>query len=54
MEMLDDLWSYVEELWAKYDTDKDGHLVLDETALLYAELVMSHGHEIGLAEEHHM
>ena len=44
---------YLDDLWARYDTDQDGLLVLEETAVLYADLVLSHGTEMGLEEENH-
>ena len=48
-----ELMDYLEDLWARYDADQDGYLVLEETAVLYADLVMSHGTEMGLEEENH-
>lgn len=44
---------YLDDIWARYDTDQDGYLVLEETAMLYADLVMSISVDMGLEEETH-
>ncbi len=50
---ITELKDYLDDLWARYDADQDGYLVLEETAVLYADIVMIHGAEMGLEEENH-
>lgn len=36
-----DLRAYVDDLWVKYDKDRDGYLVLEETLVFFGDLVKS-------------
>jgi hypothetical protein len=44
--------NYVEEIWAKFDADKDGTLTLEETLPFFLDLV-SHRKDLNLSSDRH-